>query len=81
MEYVRSIFMYVDAFNFFTIDVPAQMRAFVDYKAFEARFPGEMGERGSIEATSYNQKIVHKNRRPNVSAHRLANAKVQNNDN
>ena len=58
-----SILMNMDALNLFTLDVPAQMLAFLDYETLPARFPGEMGECGAIEAASYNQIVVHINTR------------------
>ena len=44
MEDMGSVLMHMDAFDFFTIDIPAQLRTFVDDEAFLPVFMGEVGE-------------------------------------
>ena len=59
MENVRSVFVDVDAADGFAIDIPAEVRAFVDDEAGFALPVGKVGESRAVEARADDEVVVH----------------------
>jgi len=58
MKDMRTILMYIYTLILLTIDIPAQMRAFIDHQASFTSLSGKVGERGTEQASPDDQIII-----------------------